>query len=256
MSVTKLNLLGTTSAIMMLAASLQSAAAADMAPRMHTKAPGAVMAAVYDWSGMYLGMNVGWVSARDCYHETTLNVGLGCNRGDGATVGGQLGYRWQNSNWVFGVEAQGNWADTKGSHAGTILGIDAAAHSRMDAFGLFTAQMGWAWNNTLLYVKGGAAVTNRKQNADLTALGVVTPWQSGDHTNWGGTVGAGIEFGFAPKWSLGIEYNHIFAQRYDTSFVNGNTGLPVPGTYSNGGSVDIVTVRLNYAFGGSNLLKY
>ena len=35
----------------------------------------------------------------------------GCNERSGGVVGGQIGYRWQASQWVFGVEAQGDWAD-------------------------------------------------------------------------------------------------------------------------------------------------
>lgn len=27
---------------------------------------------------------------------------------------------------------------------------------------------------------------------------------------WGGTVGAGLKYAFAPNWSVGVEYNHIF----------------------------------------------
>ncbi|MGY4287748.1 opacity protein-like surface antigen [Bradyrhizobium sp. LM2.7] len=33
---------------------------------------------------------------------------------------------------------------------------------------------------------------------------------NGSETRWGGTVGAGLEFGFAPNWSVGVEYDHLF----------------------------------------------
>ena len=35
---------------------------------------------------------------------------------------------------------------------------------------------------------------------------------TGDDTRWGAVVGAGLEFGFAPNWSAGVEYNHLFMQ--------------------------------------------
>ncbi len=35
---------------------------------------------------------------------------------------------------------------------------------------------------------------------------------TGDDTRWGGTIGAGLEYAFAPNWSVGVEYNHLFMQ--------------------------------------------
>jgi hypothetical protein len=86
------------------------------------------------------------------------NVAEGCHDTSGGTAGGQIGYRWQAASWVFGLEAQGNWADFKGSNISNQL--IARNESKVEAFGLFTGQVGYDWNNALLYVKGGAAVTS------------------------------------------------------------------------------------------------
>ena len=86
-------------------------------------------------------------------------MGEGCHDATGGTAGGQIGYRWQAGTWVFGLEAQGNWADLSGSNTSLVFGA-TDNRSRIDAFGLFTGQIGYAWNNVLLYVKGGAAVTD------------------------------------------------------------------------------------------------
>ena len=43
-------------------------------------------------------------------------VAEGCHDATGGTAGGQIGYRWQSGAWVFGLEAQGNWADFSGSN--------------------------------------------------------------------------------------------------------------------------------------------
>ena len=94
------------------------AVAADLAARPYTKAP-PMIAAVYDWSGFYIGANGGWGSSRNCWDFLPLVGGVaaeGCHDATGGTVGGQIGYRWQAGTWVFGVEAQGNWADFKGSN--------------------------------------------------------------------------------------------------------------------------------------------
>ena len=46
------------------------ASAADLAARPYAKAP-AMIAAVYDWSGFYIGANGGWGSSHKCWDFTT-----------------------------------------------------------------------------------------------------------------------------------------------------------------------------------------
>ena len=91
-----------------------------MAARPYTKAP-PMIAAVYDWSGFYVGVNGGWGSSRKSWDFLTpagaFVAAEGGHDATGGTVGGQIGYRWQASQWVFGLEAQGNWADFHGSNA-------------------------------------------------------------------------------------------------------------------------------------------
>ncbi len=123
-----------------------------------------MIAAVYDWSGFYIGANGGWGTSRNCWDVTTAAGAFlaaeGCHDADGGIAGGQVGYRWQAGHGVFGLEAQGNWADLRGSNASTLRCRRSTPTAPMDAFGLFTGQIGYAWNNALLYVKGGAAVTD------------------------------------------------------------------------------------------------
>src|SRR5690349_21102321 len=137
--------------------------AADMAARPYTKAPPPALASVYNWSGFYIGGNGGYGTSRNCWSFVIPALGsVGCHDADGAVAGGQIGYRWQNAAWVFGLEAQGNWADLRGSSVSSpafvIAPGDLTINSRIRAFGLFTGQMGYAWNNVLMYVKGGAAI--------------------------------------------------------------------------------------------------
>src|SRR5450631_1770083 len=142
------------------------ASAADLAARPYTKAP-AMIAAVYDWSGFYIGANGGWGSSRKCWDFTTpagvFFAAEGCHDATGGVAGGQIGYRWQSSAWVFGIEGQGDWANLRGSNQ-SLFAPTFTNNSKIDAFGLFTGQVGYAWNNALLYVKGGAAVTADRFN--------------------------------------------------------------------------------------------
>jgi outer membrane immunogenic protein len=231
-------------------------AAADIAARPYTKAPPPAIAAVYDWSGFYIGANGGWGSSRKCWDFTTpagaFVAAEGCHDATGGTAGGQIGYRWQTGAWVFGVEGQGNWADFKASN---VSQIDPTLRnqSRIDGFGLFTGQAGWAANNMLFYVKGGAAVTaDRFRQFDVPS-GVLVA-STGNDTRWGGVVGAGLEFGFAPSWSAGLEYNHLFMQDRTQTFVD-PTGAFF-GTDRIRQDVDLLTVRVNYRWGGPVIGKY
>jgi outer membrane immunogenic protein len=237
----------------LVALGVAPAFAADLPARVYTKAP-PMVAPIYSWAGFYIGANGGGGWARDCRTNTTTAVFLGCYDPSGGVAGGQVGYRWQAANWVFGLEAQGDWADISGSTQN--LGNPANHLStKIDAFGLFTGQVGYAWNNVLLYAKGGAAVVDQRFDFVDNVTGVATA-STGFDTRWGGTVGAGIEIGFAPHWSVAFEYDHIFLGKRNGPFTIVATGLPTVGTYNTGGDVDLATVRLNYTFGGPIVAKY
>lgn len=230
------------------------ASAADLAARpVYTKAPPMISPA-YDWSGFYVGANGGWGSSHNCWDNTTpagtFFAAEGCHDSTGGTAGGQVGYRWQANQFVFGLEAQGNWADFSGSNVSLLTG--ATNRSRIDSFGLFTGQVGWAVNNALLYVKGGAAVTD--SHFDIFTPGGAFVAGTGDQTRWGGTVGAGIEYGFAPNWSAALEYDHLFMERQNLGFTTA-AGAPF-GFDNTRQDVDLVTVRLNYRWGGPVIAKY
>ena len=219
------------------------ALAADLAARPYTKAP-AMVAAIYDWSGFYIGINGGGGSS----HATWDFVGVGregSHDATGGTVGGQIGYRWQSGQWVFGVEGQGNWADFSGDNTSALFAT--RNRTKIDAFGLITGQVGYAWNNVLIYVKGGAAVVSDKYEISSTAGALLA---STSDTRWGGTVGAGLEYGFAPNWSVGVEYNHIFLSDKDVTFAG------FAGSERIRQDVDMGLVRLNYKFGGPMLGRY
>ena len=236
----------------LIALGIAPAAAADLAARPYTKAP--PIAAVYDWSGFYIGANGGWGTSHNCWTNTAL-IGIpltpaseGCHDADGGTVGGQVGYRWQAGSWVFGLEAQGNWADFRGSNVSLLL-APLANRSKIDAFGLFTGQVGYAANNVLFYVKGGAAVTDNRYEG----LFAGTVLDRTEQTRWGATVGAGVEYAFAPNWSFGVEYNHLFMGTENYAFNVLGVNLRNDDIKQD---ADIVTARINYRFGGPAVARY
>jgi outer membrane immunogenic protein len=229
------------------------AMAADLAARPYTKAP-PMIATVYDWSGFYVGANGGWGSSHNSWDFVTPGgafvAGEGSHDSTGGTAGGQVGYRWQAGTWVFGLEAQGNWADFSGSNQ-SIAFPAFVNQSKIDAFGLFTGQIGYAVNNVLFYAKGGAAVVSDRYRV---FSGGAVAGTTGDDTRWGGVVGAGLEYGFAPNWSAAVEYDHMFLQ--DKTYTFNTPGGLFFGTDRIKQDVDLVTVRVNYKFGGPVVARY
>ena len=247
----------------LFALGIAPALAADLPARTYSKAP-PMVAPIYDWSGFYVGINGGGASSRECYTiNSVAGVAVppnseGCHNATGGVVGGQIGYRWQSANWVFGVEAQGDWADLKGSNSSLVAIIPYINQTKIDAIGLFTGQIGYAWNNALWYVKGGAAVTDNSYSSFFpvgnifAAAGV--PFNQASDTRWGGAVGTGIEIGFAPNWSVAVEYDHLFMGNSNVTFPT--SAIAVTRSDNIGQDVDMGTVRLNYRFGGPVIAKY
>jgi outer membrane immunogenic protein len=235
--------------------------AADLPAHTDTaKAPG-MFEPPHDWSGSYIGANAGGGSNRGCWDLGSVggtvvipSVSEGCHNATGGLAGAQIGYRWQSANWVFGMEAQGDWANLAGSAPSSPATFTNAFTNatKSKALGLLTGQAGYSWNNFLGYVKGGAAVTRENYSGSLTGLNLTLDQAS--ETRWGGSIGAGLEFGFAQDWSLGLDYDHLFMGGRNISFPV--TALVAPRTDNIHQDVDVGTVRLNYRFGGPVVAKY
>jgi outer membrane immunogenic protein len=126
----------------------------------------------------------------------------------------------------------------------------------------FTGQVGYVWNNVLWYVKGGAAETDDKYRGTVTTTPVAgVLFDSANETRWGGVVGTGLEFGFAPNWSLAIEYDHLFMGNRDITFTSAGVlaGIPAGSVFRNNSirqDVDMVTARINYRFGWGGGTRY
>ena len=223
------------------------AVAADLPARTYTAPP--PMVAIYDWTGFYIGGNGGWASSHNCWSIVPLAgtaFADGCNDRSGGVLGGQIGYRWQASQWVFGLEAQGDWANLRGSRI-SILNPAFTTGTRVNGIGLFTGQIGYAWNAALLYLKGGAAVTDNSAfiNTTIGGVGIV----SASSTRWGGALGLGFEYGFSPNWTAGLEYDHLFMGTSNNTFAC----TVLCAQFLNNRisqDVDMVTLRFNYKFGG------
>jgi outer membrane immunogenic protein len=246
-------LVSTTATLALLTTSLV-AQAADLPQRpVPAPAPAVVMPYIYDWTGFYIGGNAGYGQNRACWGS--FGAGLvadGCSTNSGGMVGGQGGYRWQFGQVVFGVEVEGDWANMRASlptqNPGFPGGTDSA---QVTSVGLFTGQLGYAMNAALLYLKGGGALANNSFQVQ-NAVGVTELFATSHKL--GATVGVGFEYGFTPNWSVGLEYDYLMMGNANNSFSCNASCAAVANTISQ--NINMVTVRVNYKFGGPVSARY
>ncbi|UGY17052.1 outer membrane beta-barrel protein [Bradyrhizobium septentrionale] len=225
-----------TASIVALSAAAPALGADFAVQPVNIKAPPMPIAApITDWTGYYIGINGGWGAGHNCWNFNGVTP-EGCHNSTGGSIGGQIGYRWQIFNMVYGIEGQGNWADFSGSNVSTAFPADTL-RTKTDAFGLLAGQIGYAFNAVLLYAKGGAAVTSNTYHIDSVATG--TEIAKSSNVRWGGALGAGVEVSLTPSWSAGVEYDHLFMQGTNVAF----PGAGVDRVHQD---VDLITARFNY----------
>jgi outer membrane immunogenic protein len=101
--------------------------------------------AIYDWTGFYIGGNVGYSWGRSNSQLSLLDAGTIVSAAnakfdmDGVIGGGQLGYNWQRDKWVFGLEADIQGSDQKGSTLAACAGAPASAATATTVAGVSSA---------------------------------------------------------------------------------------------------------------------
>ena len=221
-----------------------AASAADLAARPYTKAPPPVVAPIYNWTGFYIGVSGGggWADTRWQYFGSAVNTNHDLS---GWLAGGQVGYNWQAGSWVFGLEADGHWADIEGS---TLCPNPAfVCGSEVRALASFRGRLGYAAGPVLFYGTGGAGYVDARYSATTPA----GPNFFYSTDRWGYAAGAGIEWGFAPNWSAKVEYMHY-------GFGGWTAPIGALSIVSTDLRLDIDTVKagINYRFGGPIIAKY
>jgi outer membrane immunogenic protein len=242
--------------VVLIAALPASAADLHRPPPAVPPAPAPIVAAIYTWTGFYIGGHIGWGSAElettlvDPFFPFVAGTRFGGEGADGFLGGVQAGFNWQAGAWVFGVEAQASWADI--TREGTITavgpgGSNTLVHSTsIDVLGSLAARLGVAFNNALIYAKGGAAFLDWSSSVafagpNVPAVGSVS---FGD-TKWGWMVGAGVEWGFITNWSAKIEYNFMNFGLNQESFALGG----VSSRFDHDLDVHVVKLGMNHRFG-------
>jgi outer membrane immunogenic protein len=213
------------SAVMVTAALTAPGLAADLGARTtYTKAP--VVAPVSNWSGFYVGGNLGYgwgdgntdfsfLPSPEIFGDNNTTLGA---RSTGVTGGAQLGYNWQIGSLVTGLEADIQGSDIKGSARATptfvgdgtpIPGNVLSSEQKLSWFGTVRGRLGVTVTpDLLLYGTGGLAYGHVDASANWGAGGIAAP-ASVSKTKVGWTAGAGAEWMFARNWSAKLEYLYI-----------------------------------------------
>lgn len=276
-----------------------TAVAADLPARMPVKAP-PIMAPAFSWTGCYIGGYVGgaWHDNDVVFTDRGQDLAAGgirrafsggalnprvenphswSTQPDSSFIGGgTLGCNWQpvGSPFVLGLEGEvgfmsleGSGLDPLVSPAQTVLAtpgrnqLDVLGSAKVgDWYGMITGRLGYAWDRTLLYVKGGVAFVSLEASVLDTCAGVgcgnwlIATSASDKIATW--TVGGGLEYAFSGNWSLKAEYMFIALDEKLTTSANATlasgaivSGGPFFFDHDFGG-IHTAKVGINYRFGG------
>jgi outer membrane immunogenic protein len=215
--------------------------AADLppAPPPPPRAPAAyipVMSPVYNWGGIYVGINGGWGFGTSNWTAT------GGTTGDfdisGGLVGGTLGANFQSGPFVFGVEGDIDLTDINGSPAIASCPNAVACQTSNDWLGTIRGRVGYAFNRILVYGTAGGAFGDVK--ATVTGVG------SNDNTEFGWTAGGGIEGAISENWTARVEYLFVDLGNGSCSTACGSSTSPAAVKFE----TSLIRAGLNFKFGG------
>ena len=202
-----------------------------------------------NWSGFYVGMNAGYGWARSSSSVTPTSGGAPLsNSGDlNAFIGGgQIGYNWQTSNFLLGLEADFQASPQKETSAFNCgVGCTLTEANSFHWFGTTRGRIGYAYDRLMFYGTGGAAWT---RVSDALSGNASSSNISTSNSNFGWTLGGGVEWMTSERWSVKFEYLYIWQNA-----LNGTGMLP---PFLGGASVteavkfnnSVVRVGVNYHF--------
>lgn len=225
-----------------LGAGLISGAHASDLPTHKAPAAPTLASPVYNWTGFYVGANLGvdWSRSSsgityDFFDE--LSPGPSSVNNPAGVIGGvQAGYNWQFSSLVLGVEAD---ADLSSARRNAAFDEYLTHNSSLSALGTIRARAGWAFDRWLPYVTGGVAFADLKNS--LNDDGLVFSRNS-SATGW--VVGGGLEYALTDHWTVKAEY--LYAQFPNSSGVVGSS--PYLYRFKDTDSDQIARVGVNYKF--------
>jgi outer membrane immunogenic protein len=197
------------------------------------------------WSGIYLGGQVGYAWSRGGY---TVNQALGSEafsfNPTSVIGGGHLGAQHQWGNLVLGVEGTYSGLSLDQTQLATLAGVvGSERHLKTNGIATVVAKVGYAWDQWLVYGKGGWADLNVSTHTFTPATGV-----NSNTSGWVGgyTLGAGIDYMLLRNVILGADFNYYRASTDRTTTFSNGAAVTFSGINEN---IYAVTVRASYLFG-------
>ncbi len=256
--------LGLLAATAITTAGVSAASAADLPMRAAPPAAPFIAAVpVFTWTGFYVGGQVGYAWGED---DTRLFVGgtpvdLGAlgvsldSDSDGFVGGVHAGYNYQIGSFVLGVEGDLEAAGIDGDVTVTspaFPGASATVSNEINFQGSLRARVGVAFDRALIYATGGVAFANIDNTYSATVpagafVGVPagTYSESFEDTQWGWTLGAGVEYAFTNNLTARVEYRYTQFDNYR----NTSTFLSPGDSAEQEPEFHTVRVGLSYKFG-------
>jgi len=234
--------LATTVAVSALAMTSLVAKAADLPARPMPAPVYAPPPLPFSWAGFYVGGNIGGAWTHTRITDELTGASLDTGGLSGVIGGGQLGYNFQNGNFVWGVEGTFDWSSLERT-SGTVSTSFGNLQAKFSTPWITTlaARFGWATDRYLLYGKvGGGWVDNKLTVSNLTH----GTSASASNSNGGLLLGIGGEWAFNPNWTFKLEYDHIGLDTWTAS-------SPIAGDRITAKrNVDMVVGGFNYKFQG------
>jgi high affinity Mn2+ porin len=193
------------------------AAAADI--KSPVKAP--YLLPAFDWSGFYIGAHTGFGGGSSHATLTDPAITESRNAFSGLIGGVQAGYNYlTSSGLLLGVEADISFPNYLPSNhvVSSITTARSALEERWDYVATARGRIGYSAGSWLFYATGGLAWTGERF---LNTPAIDNNEEKVLNTRLGWAAGAGLEYGFAPHWSVKLEY--LFSQfgRADVRFPSG-----------------------------------
>lgn len=213
-----------------------TAFAADLPPPVTApaRAPAVYVpaAAVYNWTGFYIGLNGGWGFASG-NTTVTINGGpggtaTGSGSINGGIFGGQIGANYQMDAFVIGLEGDWDWSgQSRTDNFVCNVACTGSETVKLPWIATLRGRIGYAMDRVLIYLTGGAAWTHTSDNVVVNGSGTVF---SASSTNTGWTIGGGGEFAFAQNWTAKVEYLYIGTNVSQTGALPAAVGTSVTET--------------------------
>jgi outer membrane immunogenic protein len=226
----------------------------------YAKAP-TIAAPVYDWTGVYVGVFGGGGYGNHNVNNATGQVGPNIDytanySSTGGVAGGEIGYDWQTGNYIVGIAGDVFWSGIRGNDssqfaAGAFPGVTGVDADNLRWGGTLRARGGFTIDRWLMFFTGGYAFGDiQHTNTDATT-NLVDKFTV--HAN-GLTAGAGFEYAITNNVIGKFEYRYYNFNGYNRPgnplTPNGQLSYTTESTYS------VVTIGLDFKFGGPVVAKY